>query len=88
MNRSNAVDFIKRQPVAGRGMANTDSKFMGALSTVRRRDGGAIVIVAEKPSPDSLYLAVDHRLPAVHSRGTDLQPGDLVHQSDPRKCCG
>ena len=52
MNRSNAVDFIKRQPVTGRGMANTDSKFMGALSTVRRRDGGAIVIVAEKPSPD------------------------------------
>jgi hypothetical protein len=41
VNRSNAVDFIKRQPVTGRGMANTDSKFMGALSTVRRRDGGA-----------------------------------------------
>ena len=54
MNRSNAVDFIKRQPVAGRGMANTDSKFMGALAGTghRRRDGGAIVIVAEKPSPD------------------------------------
>jgi hypothetical protein len=51
VNRSNAVDFIKRQPVTGRGMANTDSKFMGALSTFRRRDGGAIVIVAEKPSP-------------------------------------
>ena len=40
MNRSNAVDFIKRQSVTGRGMANTDSKFIGALSTVQAQSTG------------------------------------------------